>query len=142
MNPKRWNRLLALSALCISCAASADSAPPIPKQLAGPASEFAQMRLPEARATAARSTSALLPVELSPTQNGDWQWQSRLALDGDNPRFIVFSGEDASWNTLLSTDEKRLAERAEQLADESGPIEYGMANERFDGRVFRKAPGS
>ncbi|MCA1779763.1 MAG: conditioned medium factor, partial [Xanthomonadaceae bacterium] len=94
-------------------------------------------RLPEARDTAIRSTSALLPVDLAPARDGDWQWQSQLALDGDNPRFVVFSGEDSSWNTFLSTDAKRLAERAEQLADEFGPIEFGMANARFDGRVYR-----
>lgn len=132
-----------LAALLISTTALADASAPVAKQLAGPPSEFEAHRLPAARKGAIHSTSALLPVELERTRSGNWQWQTRLTMDGERPAFIVFSGEDSSWQPSVSTGRDAPLRNAEQLATESGLSEYGMGNQRFPATAYRfdDAPG-
>jgi len=125
-----------LAALVLTVATAA-LAEPVPKQLAGPPSEFAQMRLPEAITGANLSSSALLPVELTQDRDGVWRWQSEIAIDGDKPRFVVFSGEDASWQTSISNASGTRA--ASQLASDVAAVSYGLQNEQFAGVAYRFA---
>ncbi|MDA3934737.1 MAG: conditioned medium factor [Gammaproteobacteria bacterium] len=125
---------LAALMICLSTTAVAQ---PTPKQLAGPPSEFAQMRLPEPSTTATLSTSALLPVELTQDRDGVWRWQGELAADGDNPRFVVFSGNDSSWQTSIVSAAGTRA--AEQLASDVAAVNYGLQNEQFAGTAYRFA---
>ena len=54
-------------------ALSASDASIVPKQLAGPPSEFSIHQPAPARDAAIHSTSVLLPVALEPARNGGWQ---------------------------------------------------------------------
>lgn len=130
----RLGACLAALTLCLSAAALAE---PIPKQLAGPPSEFAQMRLPDPATTATTSTSALLPVTLTQERDGVWRWQGELAADGDNPRMVVFAGNDSSWQTSIVSAAGTRA--AAQLASDVEAVSHGLQNEQFAGTAYRFA---
>ncbi|WP_434031549.1 choice-of-anchor X domain-containing protein [[Pseudomonas] boreopolis] len=67
----------------------------VPKQLAGPPEEFAQMRAPDPASAAILSKSALLPVELAP-QTGGAQWRGNLPVENGRLRFMVLDN-GAGW---------------------------------------------
>jgi hypothetical protein len=121
-------------ALCLSAVALAV---PLPKQLAGPPSEFVQMRLPDPVTTATISSSALMPVTLIQERDGVWRWHGELAADGDNPRFVVFAGDDNSWQTSIVSAAGTRA--AGQLASSVKTVSHGLQNEQFVGTAFRFA---
>ena len=131
------NRLLPLSVALFACAATVRADVPVVKQLAGPPSEFAQMSLPDPREAAIQSTTALLPVQLTPARDGGWEWQTKVGLDGEHPSLVVFSGDDASWRTSVALSPGRAPIEAGALAAESGPSEYGISNETYLGMVYR-----
>lgn len=65
----------------------------VPKQLAGPPEEFAQMRAPAPAEAAILSKSALLPVEFSSARSGEAaQWQATLPVENGKLRFVLLSG--------------------------------------------------
>ncbi|GAB4113912.1 MAG: conditioned medium factor [Wenzhouxiangellaceae bacterium] len=128
----RLGACLAALTLCLSAAALAE---PIPKQLAGPPSEFAQMRLPDPATTATTSTSALLPVTLTQDRDGVWRWQGELAADGDNPRMVVFAGNDSSWQTSIVSAAGTPA--SEQFSSTVETVKHGLQNETFTGTAYR-----
>ncbi|WP_045766995.1 choice-of-anchor X domain-containing protein [Xanthomonas albilineans] len=94
-----------LSAACILCliipATALQAAELVPKQLAGPPEEFAQMRAPAPAETAILSRSALLPVEFSPAHSGSpAQWHATLPVENGQLHFLVLSdGHD--WQPRL-----------------------------------------
>ena len=59
----------------------------VPKQLAGPPSEFDAMRAPDPSQSAIWSKSALIPIDA--TARG---WQGRLPVENDRLHFLVFGG--------------------------------------------------
>ena len=128
----------ALLAASVVLAGSAGAAEPVvvPKQLAGPPSEFALHRAPDARDSAIRSTSVLLPVRLEPTRSGGWAWQGRVAMDGENPRLTVFDGGGQDWSvSIAALSADRIADSIR--ASDSGLAEFGLANEVHLGTIYR-----
>ncbi|WP_045738071.1 choice-of-anchor X domain-containing protein [Xanthomonas sp. MUS 060] len=100
----RRPKLYAACILCLVIPASAlQAAELIPKQLAGPPEEFAQMRAPAPAETAILSRSALLPVEFSAAHSGSpAQWHATLPVENGKLHFLVLSnGHD--WQPRLST---------------------------------------
>lgn len=67
----------------------------VPKQLAGPPEEFAQMRAPDPAAAAILSKSALLPVELA-AQAGGAQWRGSVPVENGRVRLMVLDN-GAGW---------------------------------------------
>ncbi|MCD7098051.1 choice-of-anchor X domain-containing protein [Stenotrophomonas sp. MMGLT7] len=90
---------LLLLAVCLSVPA-VHAAELVPKQLAGPPGEFAQMRAPDPAQAAVMSKSALLPVELAP-QAGGAGWQGTLPAENGRLRFLVLPGEGA-WDAAVA----------------------------------------
>ena len=93
------------SLLSLSCALSLIAAPLaaaelLPKQLAGPPEEFAQMRAPEPAESAILSKSALLPVELAPA-GASARWQGNLPVENGHLRFMVLAG-DQQWDAAVA----------------------------------------
>ena len=90
-------RMAMLAALALSAPLHArDAGTRDFKQLAGPPSEFAQMRAPDPSAAAILSKSALLPVRFG----RDGGWESSLVVDGGVLRFALLSG-GAAWDVEL-----------------------------------------
>src|SRR5690606_18258484 len=101
MQLHRLSSTAALAALVCAPLALAQDAP-IPKQLAGPPSEFSAMRPADPAAAAIHSKSALLQVELQAGKSGVGAAQLRLPVEGERLRMIVFS-DGADWDATLST---------------------------------------
>lgn len=131
---------LPLAVLLIGGLSAAHASTPVPKQLAGPPSEFEQMRLPAPEATAIRSTSAMLPVRLESTRDG-WQWQQSIPIDGNDARMVLFSGSDASWQLQLAEPGRSALIDAGNMATELADGGLGLGNERFSGAGFRFESG-
>lgn len=97
-------KLSSLSAVYVLCfaipAGSAQAAELVPKQLAGPPEEFAQMRAPAPADSAVLSRSALLPVEFASGRSGPTQWQGTLPVENGQLRFVLLSGE-RDWQPQL-----------------------------------------
>lgn len=102
-------RMAVLAALALSTPAHArDAAARDFKQLAGPPSEFAQMRAPDPAAAAILSKSALLPVRFG----RDGAWQSTLVVTGGTLRFALLAG-GATWDAELVSPGGVVMARAE-----------------------------
>jgi hypothetical protein len=126
---------LPLAAL-ISCSlAVAQDSAPIPKQLAGPPSEFKTMQAPAAKDTAVVSTSALLPITLSQGRSG-WTWQGRVAIDGSDPRMVLFSGGD-DWQLQTAVPGRSALMDASLAATDVLDGSLGLNNERHAGAGYR-----
>ncbi|NKI36194.1 conditioned medium factor [Wenzhouxiangella sp. XN79A] len=124
-------------AALISCGlAVAQGSAPVPKQLAGPPSEFREMQLPAPEDAAVLSTSALLPVKLSPGRDG-WSWQGRVAIDGADPRMVLFTGGDDAWHLQTAAPGRAQLADASVAASELADGTLGLNNERHAGAGFR-----
>lgn len=116
---------LAVVSTLLFVAPLALAADPIPKQLAGPAEDFAQMRVPDPAEAAIYSHSALLPVTMSVDADGKASWQGELPVEGNQVRFLVFSGNNANWQLqLTSPSGQRLA--GDVLAAGARATDFGI----------------
>jgi hypothetical protein len=93
----------------------------VPKQLAGPPEEFAQMRAPDPGSSAILSKSALLPVELA-AQAGGAQWRGSLPVESGRARFMVLDN-GAGWQAVAG--EPGVALRAD--ATNAAPLQAAAA---------------
>ena len=109
---------------------SAQSASIIAKQLAGGPDEFATMAPADPIETATHSKSALLPVTLEKRADGRFGWQSPIAVEGSNLRFLVFSG-DQTWNVNLQDPVSKRMQPAEQLAISKRRGNFGFSDNGF-----------
>jgi len=102
------------------------------KQLAGPASEIAQMRAPDPAAGAIHSKAALMAVEFG----SDKSWQGALPIERSDLRFMVFSADGAEWNIdMVSPSGNQL--KAASLASEKRSTEFGMEGAKVPGQLYR-----
>ncbi len=106
---------------------SAQSAVIVAKQLAGGPEEFAAMAQVNPIESATHSKSALLSITLEKRANGSYSWQSPIAVEGSNLRFLVFSG-DQTWNINLQDPVSKRMQPAEQLAISKTRSNYGMSD--------------
>jgi hypothetical protein len=75
----------------------------IPKQLAGPPEEFAQMAAPDPAEATIHSKSALIPVTLGGGKSGLSRWQGTLPVESGRARFLVFAGDHGAWEVGLES---------------------------------------
>lgn len=105
------------------------------KQLAGPASEMAQMRAPDPAAGAIHSKAALIPVEFSPTTGGKFAWQGPLAVERGDLRMMVFSDPGSNWQVDLQSPAGNQL-KASSLARETRRSEFGMQGASIPGDLY------
>jgi hypothetical protein len=112
---------------------------PVFKQLAAPPEELAGggLRLPEAAASGLRSDSALIPVNLSQTADGNWAWFGEVALDSvDNASLTVFS-PGANWAVTVAQPGGRavaLDSATNQVTRQDSAL--GLAENQYPGVVY------
>src|SRR5690606_24524248 len=117
--------------LFAGAAAAAEPAPLLPKQLAGPASEFEAMRAPDPAAAAILSRSALLPVEFDAAGRAEL----RLPLHAGRLDAMLLSGGEDGAPELVSPGGVVMP-RA-QLARHAQPSRLGGEHDGHAGTVVR-----
>jgi len=106
------------------------------KQLAGPPTEFEQMRAVDPAAGAIHSKSALLPVELSPNEAGQLSWRGALPVEREDLQILLLADTDSGWQLGLRGPSGQL-QRANQLAVQVEQGEFGMESTRFPSALYQ-----
>lgn len=127
---KQSSLYFALAAALVGVAPHAGAAL-VAKQLAGPPSEFAQMREAQPEASALISKSALLPISLTQNKQGLWQWQGQLPVETSNLRLAVFTGAAEDWQLSLRAPFSTRAQSFDTLAKDRVETLYGMDNNEY-----------
>lgn len=115
---------------------------PVPKQLAGVPSEFAMMAPANPISAAIHSKSALLPVVLEKAANGRFSWSTTVPVEGENLRFVVFSGTSNSWSVSMQDPVSKRIQPAEQLALEKRAVNWDLGGSSVpaDLYTFKNVP--
>lgn len=135
----KQTRLATAASLLLLAAApfSTPDAAPVAKQLAGPPSEFANMAGANPISAAIHSKSALLPITLEKSVKGGFSWQASIPVEGENLRFVLFSGKAKSaWNLTLQDPASKRVHAAGDLAIEKRAADYGMAEARVPAEFY------
>lgn len=117
--------LAVVSALLLAAPLVQAASDPVPKQLAGPPEEFAELRTPDPADAAIYSHSALLPVEMTES-GGKPQWHGQIPVENGRLRFLTFSGANANWQLRMTAPSGRQVFSPEQLAAAARSTEFGI----------------
>ena len=120
---------------------STDSGEIYAKQLAGPASEFAELAQASPISAAIHSKSALIPITLIDSGNGEMSWKGDLPVEQSNARFVVFSGgginsESNSWQVELSKPGQARSVPAKNLVSDQRPTTLGIESAQVAGDMY------
>jgi hypothetical protein len=113
------------------------------KQIAAPPADFASLRLPNPADLGIRSRSALIPVELSQTAGGQWQWSGQLRVDeGQGLSIMVLAPEGGQWAVTLTSpggQQVALNSPAEGIQRQTTTFSLGDAGHPADLYTFERA---
>lgn len=110
------------------------SADIVPKQLAGPASEFAMMRTPDPVEATIHSRSALIPVDMIAGKSGA-SWQGNLPVENGKLRFALLGSDDAAWDVVLTGPAGQKL-RAADTAKSSRASSFGIEGAQVPARMY------
>ena len=111
------------------------------KQLAGPIDEIRNGVMAPVNPidAAVSSKSAMIPVNLELTKNGDWRWNGTVSIDNDRFNMVLFAGGE-NWNVRIGQGAgaalKSLAP-AHELALNVERANLGVGYEDFVGDHYR-----
>jgi hypothetical protein len=97
----------------------------IPKQLAGPPEEFAQLAVPDPAEATIHSKSALIPITLVRDKAGQMRWQGSLPVESGRARFLVFAGDHGAWDVGLTSPTGGVEKSAAAYARSMKAAEFG-----------------
>lgn len=107
----------------------------VPKQLAGPPSDFAAMQAPSPASAAIISRSAVLPVELTAAKAGGLGWQARIPVESGALRFALLHGGDRGWQvSLVAPDGAR--RDAQVLSKSMQASSFGLGGDQHPADVY------
>ena len=112
------------------------------KQVAGPATDLldGRLQLPNPADMGIRSRTAMIPVTLSKTSGGGWQWQDSLLVDSHSEMsFMVLSPDAAQWEIALQTPAgqmMRLGQGMEQAGVVQRTGQIGLEQHSFSGEIY------
>lgn len=113
---------------------SVASAQLVPKQLSGPASEFAAMRAPDPVESTIHSRSALIPVDMLAAKSGS-RGQNRLGVENGTLRFALLAPDPQQWSvSLVGPNGQKLA--AADTAKRASVSSFGMEGAQVPARLF------
>lgn len=109
---------------------------PIAKHLAGPAEEIELMQKASPESAAIISKHAMLTIDLNQSQNGQYQWQKNILIDGENPKALLFAVDKDQWQLDIKghTFEKNGEPQAIEYF--SRETSLGMGDEQFPATQF------
>jgi len=125
--------VLGVSLIAVSSigAAPMSTNPPQFKQIAAPPSDFAQLAMPESSQWGVHSRSAMVPVTLSPSGDGEWMWTANLPFDhGEQVSLMLFAPDGETWDLSVQLPNGRFAS-----ALSSQPTQFGLAGQSFPGQL-------
>jgi len=100
----------------------------VPKQLAGPPSEFANMAPANLADAAIYSKSALLPITMNADKAGGFSAHVDFPVEGENARFLVFAGGALDWNVSMRSPKGGAEKAATALATDYHQADFGMGS--------------
>ncbi len=106
------------------------------KQLAGPASEMAQMRAPSPAEGAIHSKSALIPVDLVADKSGRQSWRMQVPVERAELQVLLLAGDAHGWELGLRGPSGQLY-KARDLAAKVAPGEFGLEGERHVSELYQ-----
>lgn len=130
--------LFSLFVAANSLAASPNAAAPAGKQIAAPPADMGQQQLPDPMANGMRSHAAMVPIQLSQTEEGTWQWVETLPVDGrDQLSLMLLAPANAGWQLAVQTPGQDLA----SLTDKTAGVTHqaaslGLGNTQYPGDVY------
>jgi len=113
---------------------------PVPKQLAGPPSEFTAGPLREIQPgnIGVRSRSALLPVTLTQTADGHWQWRGQVSVpESGRLSLMAFAPGVEDWSLDLRGPRAKRAQPAVELLSEFRFDALRLGEEAYPGAKYR-----
>ena len=140
MKQHMFNRAGRVSSLAIAMAlglglASVASAQLVPKQLSGPASEFAAMRAPDPVESTIHSRSALIPVDMLASKSGS-RGSNRLGVENGTLRFALLAPDPQQWSvSLVGPHGQKLA--AADTAKRASASSFGMEGAQVPAQLFQ-----
>ncbi len=115
-------------AIALMLAAPLAQAQIVPKQLAGPPSEFASMAPANPADAAIYSKSALLPISMSADKAGGFSANVDFPVEGNNARFLVFSGGALDWDVGMRAPTGGSVKAARSLVTDHHTADFGMGS--------------
>ncbi len=135
MFQKRKLLKLLLPAL-IACPLVLSAKPLQNKQLAGPPEEFELMRQAQPEKSALNSKTALIPVSLQQTKDGNWYWSGTLPVDSSTFSFMTFANGSTDWQVSLINPSSGISYSADSLATEHVSTNFGLENSNYPGEKY------
>jgi hypothetical protein len=110
------------------------------KQLAGPPAEFAAMAAPDPAKIAIHSKSALLAIDLQPSVNGIWTWQTAIPVEGETLRFgLITPASDSaahSWKVFLQEPGTMRKKAVDAWFARSQSTDFGLSENRYPAQLY------
>ncbi|NJN53365.1 MAG: conditioned medium factor [Anaerolineae bacterium] len=133
--------LVGLVMVASSLSAAPNSSPPAAKQVAAPPAEMAQQQLPDPATNGIRSHAALIPIELSLTEKGAWQWQNSVPVDASEQLSLMLLAPDSTgWQLAVQSPGSSLLALDETTPGVSHQTSsLGIGNSQFPGDVYNFA---
>jgi hypothetical protein len=123
--PFRRLSLAIVASLSLSASLVSANDTLIPKQLAGPPEDFAQMAEPDPAEATIHSKSALIPITLAADKSGQRRWQGTLPVESGRARFLVFAGGHGDWDVGLTSPTGGIEKSAATYARGMKAAEFG-----------------
>lgn len=109
---------------------------PIAKQLSGPPDEIEFIQKADPSDSAIISKTALIPIELIQSKSGDWQWETNLDIDGENPKMLLFTKDSDSWQVNIIQDGIDQLINVDDLISKKSSTSYGIEAQKYPATQF------
>ncbi|MCF6318331.1 MAG: conditioned medium factor [Proteobacteria bacterium] len=104
--------------------------------MAGPPEEFEFMQPASPELNAFSSKTALIPVSLTQTKKGNWNWSADLPIDNQDFSFIVFNNGSKNWQIEMVNPQTLQIQNINDIATEAYSTKFGMAQSNYSGEKF------
>ena len=134
MTTRRLTRALASALALASTSALASGL--VPKQLAGPPEEFAQMQPASPASAAVISKSALIPLQFRADKTGALSWSGRLPVENGRARFLLLAEPGSEPEVRLRHPNGGDWQNAKSLARSAKATELALEGAAVPGRYY------
>ncbi|MCF6300414.1 MAG: conditioned medium factor [Proteobacteria bacterium] len=109
---------------------------PIAKQLAGPPEEIELMQKSSPQSSAIISKTALIRIELQQSKSSQWQWNTLLNIDGENPKILLFTKDSNNWQLNISQNGSNQILNIDDFVSNKTATTYGIESQKYPAVQF------